>query len=55
MAERGVDLDHATLNRWIEKYAGVIAEETHRRKAPTGRSGRMDKTYVKLEGGGTYL
>ena len=30
MAERGVDLDHATLNRWVEKYAGAIAEEAHR-------------------------
>ncbi|GIT88956.1 hypothetical protein ROBYS_39720 [Roseobacter sp. OBYS 0001] len=29
-AERGVDLDHATLNRRIEKYASAIAEEAHR-------------------------
>ncbi len=29
MAERGVDLDHATLNRWVEKYAGALAEEAH--------------------------
>lgn len=34
MAERGADLDHATLNRWVEKYAGAIAAEAHRRKAP---------------------
>jgi putative transposase len=33
MAERGVDLDHATLNRWVEKYAGAIAEEAHRWKS----------------------
>lgn len=55
MAERGVDLDHATLNRWVEKYAGVIAEEVHRLKAPTGRSWRMDETYVKVKGAWTYL
>ena len=36
MAERGVDLDHATLDRWVEKYACAIAEEVHRRKSPTG-------------------
>ena len=41
MAERGVDLDHAALNRWVEKYAGAIAEEAHRRKALPGRSWRM--------------
>jgi putative transposase len=50
MAERGVDLDHATLNRWVEKYAGAIAEEAHRRKSSTGRSWRMDETYVKVKG-----
>jgi len=55
MAERGVDLDHATLNRWVEKYAGAIAEEAHRRKAPTVRSWRMDETYVKVKGEWTYL
>ena len=55
MAERGVDLDHATLNRWVEKYAGMIAKEAHRRKAPTGRSWRMDETYVKVKGEWTYL
>jgi putative transposase len=55
MAERGVDLDHATLNRWVEKYAGMIAKEAHRRKAPTGQSWRMDETYVKVKGEWTYL
>ena len=55
LAERGVDLDHATFNRWVEKYAGAIAEEAHCRKAPTGRSWRMDETYVKVKGKWTYL
>ena len=26
MAERGVDVDHATLNRWVVKFAPLIAE-----------------------------
>jgi len=46
MAERGVNWDHATLNRWVERYAGAITEKAHRRKPPTGRSWRMDETYV---------
>ncbi len=53
MAGRGVDLDRATLDRWVEKFAGAIAEEARRRKAPTGRSWRTDETYVK--GKRTYL
>lgn len=55
MAERGVVVDHATLNRWVEKYAGVIANEAHRRKAPTGRSWQVDETYVKVKGRWMYL
>lgn len=27
MAERGVVVDHATLNRWVVKYAPLIADE----------------------------
>ena len=49
MAERGVDLDHATLNRWVEKYAGAIAEEAHRRKSPTNRSWRMPSRDIALQ------
>ncbi|SFU19392.1 putative transposase [Sedimentitalea nanhaiensis] len=55
MAGRGVDLDRATLDRWVEKFAGAIAEEARRRKAPTGRSWRTDETYVKVKGKRTYL
>ena len=55
MAERGVDVDHATLNRWVEKYANIIAVQAHRRKAQAGRSWRMDETYVKVKGRWMYL
>ena len=55
MAERGVFVDHATLNRWVEKYAGAAAIEAHRRKAATGQSWRMDETYIRVKGEWTYL
>ncbi len=55
MAERGVNLNHTTLNRWGDKYPGAIAEEGHRQKAPTGRSWQMDETYVKVKGVWVYL
>lgn len=50
MAERGVTVDHATLNRWVERYAGKVAEDVRRRKRPTDRSWRMDETYIKVKG-----
>jgi len=55
MAERGVILDHATLNRWVAKYSPQIATTARRRKAPADRSWRMDETYIKVKGEWIYL
>ena len=41
MAERGVKVDHATLNRWVVKYAQLIAMKAHKRKQKTAVSWRM--------------
>lgn len=32
MAERGVSVDHATLNRWVVRYSPLIADEAIRRQ-----------------------
>jgi putative transposase len=55
MAERGVFLDHATLNRWVAKYSPLIATTARHRKAPADRSWRMDETYIKVKGEWVYL
>ena len=55
MAERGVDLHHATLKRWVSRFAGLIAETARYRKRPADRSWRMDETYVKVKGDWVYL
>lgn len=55
LAERGVNVDHATLNRWVTKYAGQVAAEARRRKRPVDRSWRMDETYVRVKGRWVYL
>ncbi len=55
MAERGVEIDHATLNRWVVKYAPQIAANAHARKKPTARSWRIDETYIRVRGKSTYL
>ena len=33
MAERGVELDHATLNRWVSRYAGLVADASRYKEA----------------------
>ena len=50
MAERGVTVDHATLNRWVERYAGLVAEDARRRKQPTtDPDGRTRPTSASVE------
>jgi len=55
MGERGVVVDHSTLNRWVIKYAPAFEKAFRRRQCPVGRSWRMDETYVKIKGKGAYL
>ena len=55
MAERGIQVDHATLNRWVVKYSPDIAKAAQMRKQPTAGSWRMDETYIKVKGKWAYL
>ncbi|SCN47439.1 Mobile element protein [methanotrophic endosymbiont of Bathymodiolus azoricus (Menez Gwen)] len=55
MEERGVNVDHATLNRWVIRYAPTIAAKAHSQKRNTNRSWRMDETYIKVKGKWVYL
>ena len=55
MGERGVAVDHSTLNRWVIKYAPEFQKAFRRRQCPVGRSWRLDETYVKIKGKSAYL
>jgi transposase-like protein len=55
MGERGVAVAHATLNRWVIKYAPEFEKQFRRRQRPVGRSWRLDETYVKIKGKWAYL
>ncbi len=55
VAERGVNPDHATVNRWVVRYAPQIAAQTQRRKRRTLGSSRVDETCLKVKGQWTYL
>ena len=50
MKERGVAVDHATLNRWVIKYAPEVEKAFRAQQRLVGRSGRMDETYVRVKG-----
>ena len=55
MEERGVPVDHATIQRWVVKYSPQLEEAFHRRKRPVWVSWRMDETYIKIKGAWYYL
>ena len=55
MEERGVEVDHATLNRWVRKYIPVLEQAFRSRKRPVRKSWRMDETYVRIKGAWKYL
>jgi putative transposase len=55
MQERGVAVDHATVNRWVLKYSPPLEAAFHRRKRPVWLSWRMDETYLKVRGHWRYL
>jgi putative transposase len=55
MEERGVSVDHATIQRWVVKYSPQLEAEFHHHKRPVGGSWRMDETYIRVKGEWRYL
>jgi putative transposase len=55
MQERGVAVDHATINRWVLTYCPQREEVFPRRKRPIWLSWRMDETYLQGRGAWRYL
>ena len=54
MLERGVQVDHATLNRWVVEYAPLLLQAFKKRKKVIHKSWRMDETYIKVSGKWCY-
>ena len=55
MEERGVSVDHSTINRWVVKYSPQLEEAFHRRKQPVWASWRLDESYIRVKGQWRYL
>ena len=54
LLDRGVAVDHTTLFRWIQAYAGTLDRRIRRHLLPCG-SWRVDETYIKVKGVWAYL
>ncbi len=45
MKERGIAIDHATVNRWVIKYAPLLEDEFRKKhKSPTGMKSKSLST-----------
>ena len=54
MQERGVEVDHSSLNRWVLKYTPVLEKVFRQRKRAVGISWRLDETYIRVKGQWKY-
>ena len=55
MAERGIVVDHSTINRWVIKYAPWLVEPAKNHKPEVSISWRLGETYLKVRGQWKYL
>ena len=55
MAERGIDLAHTTIMRWVQRFVPEFEKRWNRFARKAGRSWRVDETYVKIKVRWTYL
>lgn len=55
LSERGIKVDHATIQRWVSKFSAKLLHSFKRYKRSVGQSWRMDETYIKVKGKWVYL
>ena len=55
MQERGVCVDHSTINRWAVQFLPLLENALRKHKRPVGANWRMDETYIKVKGIWKYL
>ena len=55
MSERGLSLAHTTIMRWVKRFTPEFVKRWNRFATATGRSWRVDETYVKIRGKWVYL
>ena len=55
MAERGLQLAHTTILRWVSRYVPEFIKRWNRFDRGSGRSWRVDETYIKVRGRWVYV
>ena len=55
LKERGLEVDHSSIQRWVVEYSPQLAKKFASHKKAVGKSWRMDETYIKVKGVWHYL
>ena len=55
MQERGVVVDHSSINRWAIRFLPLLEKMFRHHKRPVGGSWRMHETYILIQGAWKYL
>jgi transposase-like protein len=55
LAERGVEVDHVTVYRWVQRFTPLLAEAARPCRHSVGDRWQVDETYVKVAGQWRYV
>jgi transposase, IS6 family len=55
LAERGIEVDHVTVYRWVLRLIPLLAEAARPCRHTVGDRWRVDETYVRVAGRWRYV
>ena len=55
LADRGIEVDHVTVYRWVQRFTPLLAEAARPCQHAVGDRWQVDETYVKVAGRWRYV